>query len=250
MDDDEPVDDETNIKRINRLTHNFEAGGQNSVFLFSPTNNAFCRVVPRDDTSKDDNLQNRFGVIQCGSNRLPLTQEQQIGRLEQMLTTNPNKFGDKYGFQITTRFGDTRNMTKNGDTLMNITHGLSHRNPQRCSLKMHHTDHKIIATHEVTCNMPANCTLSEKAGAFHLKPSKDKFDEYSFHVTGWFKNTRPCFVEDNGEFACNRSKECKNPFGCEPKKKDATFKIFEANVVRDEGGESRVKLVPWAHHNN
>lgn len=250
MEHDELTSPGTHAKRMHHLTHTFEDNGQSSLFLFSSKNNAFCRVIPNDGTAKDDDVNNRFGVIKCGTNNLPLTQSEQIDRLETLLTKNPTKFGDKYSFHITNRFNDKKNVTKNGDKLVNLSHGLMHRNHQRCSLKTLHTENKMIVQHEVTCNMPAHCTVSEKGGAFHLIKRKDVPDEYSINVTGMFGMTRKCFVEDTGEFACNRHKDCRNPFGCEPdEKKDTFFKIFEATVVDDDKGSSKVKLVPWLHNN-
>ena len=202
--DEESVSATTHTRRMKRLTHDYVEGGQSSLFLFSPENNAFCRVVPNDQHAKDEGTENRSGVIQCGSNKLPLTAAQQVERMEKMLTYNPLKFGDKYSFHITNRYNDQKNITKNGDRLKNISHGMYGRTHQLCSLKALHTDSRIIPQHAIKCNMPESCI--NKSGAFHLQTRRPG-NEYTLHVTGDLGKSKECFIEKNGEVACNRHKK-------------------------------------------
>ncbi len=233
------------LQRMKTLTHDGIEGGQGSLFLFSADTNAFCRVVPLDENKVDDDTNNRFGVIQCGSNKLPLNAEQQVERLEKLLTKDPLKFGDKFSFHIANRYGDTKNLTNEGHTLKNLTNGIIGRNQTRCSLKHHHTEQRYVRSHEVTCDICDTSGSSKRAGAFHIKKARGEINEYSLHITD-FKKSRPCFIEKTGEFACNRTKDCVNPFGCEPgTSQPQTFKIFEAQIV-DDGDAPRISLVPWS----
>lgn len=245
--EDERVDASTHLNRMKRLTHNYVEGGQGSVFMFSALSNAFCRVVPTPFHERDDGTHSRYFKIKCGSNKLPLTAKQQVERLETLLTRDPLKFGDKYSFHISNRYNDTNNMTKNGDKLKNVSHGIHGRNHQHCSIRTLHTEKKIIPFHEVVCNVPESLASSNVKGAFHLRSVRGSENEYSFHATGELSKSKDCFVEKSGELACNRHKECRNPFGCEVTEEQSKFlRLYEAKLV-EKDGRSKVQLVPWKH---
>ena len=217
-----------------------------TLYFYSEQAQAFCQLNhPSSDGARPHS-------IKC-VRQSQASEPQLVERLERSLADplRNEDIASAYAFQLTRKLGRTvADPNTVAVTMYSGTHGAA---PQNCRTHHRMAGRKIIPHHHMYCG------LHVTPETFYVRSVTKMYGDalaprdgvlpaaYELGVLNRRNKELPCFVEEQNDMACNRSRNCAHLFGCPPDKKEK-FHIYEA-VVEAEASPPKLSLRPWRRFN-